>query len=168
MENVSKKETKVLYLHGLGSSPKKDGVLLLKKYNIISPKLDYESGPAFDSLVSIIEKEKIRAIIGHSIGGYLSYYLSNYMKIPCLIFNPAFKDEDLKFQPVKENVKKYKPFEFQMAVIGIYDDEIPKKTQTDSLKGTMCKVFYEKIGHDIPFKIKQKYINKFFEDFNLP
>ncbi len=156
---------RVLYLHGFGSNPEKEKID--KDIKFLIPSLDYEEKPLYDYLSKLIKTKNIVAIIGHSIGGYLAYYLSNEHKIPCLMFNPAFEDSDLKFQPISEDIKKIKPFVKQMAIIGINDDEIPMSNQIKSLQSSKCVIFKEKIGHDIPLDVKNKYIDKFLKNFDI-
>lgn len=154
----------ILYLHGLDATPEKDNIQIFKKDNIkiISPYLDYREKPLFNDISSIIIKEKPDGIIGHSIGGYLSYYLSIKFYIPCLMFNPAFNDNDLIFQPLPINIYDLTPNINQIALIGSEDDVIPMKDQINGLKNNKnIKIFIEKIGHDIPDVIKLKYFTKF-------
>lgn len=157
---------KILYLHGLGSSPKKDGISKLESdYHIISPKLNYSNKSMWDYVEHIIRKEKPIAVIGHSLGGYLAYYFSNKHKIPALMFNPAFKDDDLKLLPIPGEVKKIKPYKYQMAMVGSKDDVINPKDQKIQLRKGQCKIFIEEIGHDIPIGVLKKYYNKFVKSY---
>ena len=161
-ESKDKKDKKILYIHGLGGTPKSDEINKLNGVKIIAPLLNYKNNNnLFDSMSKIIEKNNIDAVIGHSIGGYLAYYISEKYGIPCLIFAPSFDKEDRKFEPEPKNIKTKNIKTKRIAVIGSKDDVIKnKKQQTLKLKQGNYEIFTEKIGHDIPLDIKTKYINK--------
>ena len=154
------KNIKILYLHGIGATPESDNVSILKRDDvaIISPYFDYEKGYVFDFISKeIIEKQGIRAVVGHSLGGYLAYYLSNKYKIPCLMFNPAFDS----LHPIPNDVKELPPYYEQTAIVGSEDEDVPTKNQLEFLEKTKAKIIIEKIDHDIPNDIKVKYFNEF-------
>lgn len=159
----STEKLNILYLHGLDATPKSDHVNILEKsqITIIAPKLQYGKESLFDHLSNIIKTKSINGIVGHSMGGRLAFYLSNKNKIPCLMFNPDFGAKDSKLQPVNESVETITPYYNQMAVVGLEDEEISAYDTIEFLKNTKCKIFTEKINHDIPDDIKIKYFNKF-------
>ena len=157
--SVGKKN--ILYLHGLDATPKSDNVSILEsdRINIIAPHLDYNKRMVFDFISEMIKKQNIQGIIGHSYGGFLAYFLSNKHKIPCLIFNPAFRKEYSDVIPI--DVLKLNTYPNQIAVVGSQDKEIPAKTQLSYLDRSKTDVYIEKIDHDIPDNIKLKYFDKF-------
>ena len=139
---------KVLYLHGLRSTPEKDHVDSIKGFEIISPTFKYEVKPLFDDLCELISKDKIQAI-----GGYLAFHLANCLKIKALVFNPAFGDKRIeKIQPVK-NCELFKQ---QIAVVGMSDNVINPNTQIKSLSG-IDHIYKESSDHKINREILSKY-----------
>ncbi len=163
--NVTNKKIKILYLHGLGATPESDNVEILNSDNasITSPCLVYRLKPLFDYLSGLIEKENIQGVVGHSLGGYLAYYLSNRHHIPSLLFNPYFGTKN-SLQPISNDVKALSPYSNQTIVIGSKDEEKPSKEQMSIFEDGGCHIFIENIGHDIPDKIKIKYFKKFIEE----
>lgn len=97
---------KILYLHGYKDVTTAPLVQIMRQsdYEIVAPKIDYDS-PAWDKVVEITEKEKPIAIVGHSLGGYFGYYLSQKFGIPALIISPALYDKWDKKQPVPADIK---------------------------------------------------------------
>lgn len=166
LEKSDKNNFKILYLHGLGSTPNKDGVNILKsKYDIVSPQIDYHNQDVWKKTEEIIKENKFDGVIGHSFGGYLAYYISNKNKIPALMFNPAFGDEELNLLSIPKDVKKIAPYVDQVAIVGSEDDVILPKNQKKELEKGNCEIIIEKIGHDIPKEIFQYHIKKFVEEY---
>jgi hypothetical protein len=164
----------ILYLHGLDSSSKKDGIDDLKSeygdvINFITPSLDYrdKSKSIWKEVEKVISEKKPVAVIGHSLGGYMTYYVSNKYEIPALMFNPAFKDKDLnllsKATSLPKEAKELSPYKNQMAVVGSKDDVVSPEDQKKELKNGNAEIFIEEIGHDIPTKILKKYMKMFVE-----
>lgn len=158
-------ESKILYLHGLDATPESDNVIVLQVDNveIIAPYLEYREQHLFELISSIISKMHIDSIVGHSLGGYLAYYLSNKHQIPCLMFNPAFYSESTQLQPIPNYVKELPPYNNQIAVVGSEDEDVLPENQLKFLEATKCRIFIENINHDIPDDIKIKYFNKFIK-----
>lgn len=165
---IENKKLKILYLHGLGATTESDHVKVLydDSIHIIAPSFNYEKEPLFNHICEIIENAKPDGIVGHSMGGYLAYHLSNKYKIPALLFNPAFEPKDFKLQPIPDEVKKLEPFDKQIAVVGSKDGDVPKEDQLKVLDKNRCRIFIEKIDHTIPDEIKVKYFRKFVEELN--
>lgn len=158
---------RILYLHGLGATPQSDNVSILENENVIitAPHLAYDKEPLFEKISNIIEQENIQAIVGHSIGGYLAYYLSDKHRIPCLVFNPAFVQKDFDLQPIPDDVRqKTSHYENKTVVVGAKDDDIPPKVQLDAIWGGHPRVIVEQIYHTIPDDVKLKHFNEFIEN----
>ena len=143
----------ILYIHGLGGNSTESDVLKADNINIISKNIDYDNVDILNELL----KENIEGVIGHSLGGLLTYYISNIKNIPSLLFNPAFEDPDIKFE--LSNIKKFN--KNQIAIIGLQDDVILAEIQIKNLKKSDCKIYIENIGHDISDDIKLIYFNMF-------
>lgn len=160
---------KILYLHGLDASPESDNVSSLKKENviIISPLINYKLKDQFKKISHLIDGENYDGIIGHSIGGYLGYYLSNLYKIPALLFNPSFGDKsDSRLLSIPNKILNLPQYKKQAFVIGMNDNIVEPEKQMKGIKNLTNNVFFEDIGHDIPVKIKLKYFNKFIKAIN--
>lgn len=155
-------DLKILYIHGLDATPESDHVDILNGngITIVAPNLIYEKGSLFERLSNIIERENIKGVVGHSYGGYFAYHLSNKYKIPGLMFNPYFGPKN-SLHPIPESVKEIAPYHNQMLILGSEDDMILPEEQMNIFKKSNCKIFVEKIDHDIPDDIKIKYFNKF-------
>lgn len=157
---------KILYLHGFDSSPEKDNATIFEPMTtVIAPNLDYNNSQ-FLNLVRLIDKEKPHGIIGHSVGGYLGYYLGRYTETPYLIFNPAFEDQDTRNQKVPNKLDN-KPIDAQMAVIGINDSEVPAQIQYKYLNDGQTETFFEAIDHDVSDAIKIKYFDLFLQNIQI-
>jgi hypothetical protein len=128
--------------------------MLEKQCNLIYPKLPYGnvkgSDDIYRSVCDIINDNqgKIDLIIGHSMGGYLAYYLAKEFNIPALVINPAFDDKEYYIY-VTDVVKPYTPKIF--AVVGLQDDVISPEVMLKYLEETKnCEVWKEQeMGHDI-------------------
>jgi len=86
----------ILYLHGFGSSGmgNKAAALrsLLSDQTFIAPSLSYVPALAISTLCELIEafqKHEKVYLIGSSLGGYYSIYLSEKYTIPAILINPA-------------------------------------------------------------------------------
>ena len=86
----------ILYLHGFGSSGmgNKASALrtLLNDQTFIAPSLSYVPELAIGTLCELIEafqKHEKVYLIGSSLGGYYSLYLSEKYNIPAVLINPA-------------------------------------------------------------------------------
>lgn len=166
LKEVFETEPNILYLHGLGSSPEEDQVKSLTGAKIYAPTLDYDNKLLFDKILKICKEKNFQAVIGHSMGGFMAYYISYKLNIPCLLFNPAFNDVDAEMYKIPKSIENKKSkLKNQLAIVGIKDDVVPMKNQLDFLNDTECKIIKIDIGHDIPLKIKKKYFKKFIETY---
>ncbi len=158
---TTKKDIKnILYLHGLGGHLHKSYKKTIEKSNIqyIGLSVNYKMGPIWD----IISEMKIDAVIGHSLGGYLAYYLSNHKNIPCLLLMPCFDDEMFKLQPIpKEVLDLEKNVANKIALIGSLDESVNKEKQSQYLKG--IKTYTEEIDHDMTDDLFSKYLSIFIK-----
>jgi len=83
---------KILYIHGLDSSPNMERIQFLEKlgHEVFALHLDYRNEPKTVELLShLIEDKEIDYIVGSSLGGYLGFWLSEKYCLPSLLFNPA-------------------------------------------------------------------------------
>lgn len=159
-------KSKILYLHGLDSQPWADRIDIIKGSgaNVVAPHLDYRNTDAVKVALEIMEKGDITHLVGHSMGGLLSFFLSNRYKVPALMFNPAFGSKNAVF--VTRDEFKEEPFAEQYAVVGMKDEVIDPQTQLANLKhATIWKE--PELVHRIPPNIYQKYYNIFVQEANI-
>jgi hypothetical protein len=84
----------IIYIHGFGSSGQggKATVLRTMMPNLIAPSLSIIPDLAISTLCELIEgflKHEPVYLIGSSLGGYYSLYLSQKYNIPTVLINPA-------------------------------------------------------------------------------
>lgn len=84
----------IIYIHGFGSSGQggKASVLRTLMPNLIAPSLSIIPDLAISTLCELIEacsKHEKVSLIGSSLGGYYSLYLSQKYNIPTVLINPA-------------------------------------------------------------------------------
>ena len=111
----------------------------------------------------IIRNIKIDAVIGHSLGGYLAYHLSNIKRIPALLFMPSFDDNDIKYITVKTSIKELSIFKEKVILIGKRDKSVNKNKQLSILNN--LNISEEDIDHDLTDDIFKKYSKIFIREF---
>ena len=96
---------KIAIYHGLGGEPNSDRIKLLNDkyqiYNILYDHIDYESKWLKDQCKSLCENQinktkNVDLYIGFSLGGYLSYILSNINNKNVILINPALDRDNSK------------------------------------------------------------------------
>lgn len=116
----------ILYLHGLDGNLAHEKRIILEKHgSVFSPAIDYRT--EYNSIELIAEQyknEKIKAVIGSSMGGFVGYYIADAYQLPSLLFNPA-----LSARSVHQKIPTYKnPYlSFKQIVLGVDDDVIDPK-----------------------------------------
>ena len=84
-------EANILYVHGFASSGHSETARTIQKYlpksKVFSPDLPVDPKKAMKLLQDTVEKEKIDAVVGTSMGGMLAQKLRG---IPKVLVNPAF------------------------------------------------------------------------------
>lgn len=120
------KKTKILYLHGLDSHLTEEKRRILEKhFEVVAPQINYrENTTLFQELSDKLTADKnIQAVIGSSMGGCFSYYLSLYHTLPGLLFNPA-----LVYTSIEINLPKLKDNSNLLTfIIGGKDTVVPAK-----------------------------------------
>lgn len=85
----------ILYIHGFGSSGKGGKSSLLREYfksidePFIAPSLSYIPDLAIQTLEELIESYQNVRLIGSSLGGYYSLYLSQKYGLKTVLINPS-------------------------------------------------------------------------------
>jgi len=163
---VKQKDKTVLYLHGFKGEPNPDFMDAMNDSNlkVIAPQLHYEKAPVWNDLSTIIEQKKPDIIIGHSLGGYLAYYLSQQFGIPTLMLAPAFGLSETALhdlQPIPTSAQELPSVSRnKIAVIGAQDEELNVKEVENFLEGKAELYEEPNMGHDIPLDIFNKYLKE--------
>lgn len=161
------KKRKILYLQGYQDVTTQPLVEKMKELNfeVIAPKLDYDKGPLWNELTKLIEKEYPDVIIGHSLGGYMAYYLSQAFHLPTLLLAPAFFPPDWsKLQPIPEDIKilPNEPKD-KVALIGLNDEDLNVTETKEFLADKVEHIGIEDMGHQVALPIFTKYLTYFFQ-----
>ena len=156
---------KILYLHGLESSPGGEKVEYLQhKYgidNIIAPEMEYKTNPnLFEETLELVNNFKPDLIIGSSIGGYFAECLATNYETEVLLLNPASINSLQYLQKYDINPTKGKTTLSGTVVIGANDGVINPEYSKDYLEYNHpnLTVLYESIGHRTPFNTFKEYI----------
>lgn len=161
---------KVVYLHGLNSTPYNDKVKFLSNlgYEVFAPHIFYEKTPL--SIYNKIERQVKRFnpdfIIGSSMGGYFAYAIGSRLNKPVLLFNPANVSEN-RFGILVPNDPDKIPPKIKV-ILGQQDDVI------DPVKSK--RVFYtlpnteiseiDELGHRIPVDVFINQVKEFIKSYD--
>jgi len=131
-------ESYIIYINGSSSLLRGDGSLSIRRrnqkvYNVLTqfgddilyPSIYWKDAGeiVFDEVMELIDSHNVKAIVGNSAGGYTSFYLSNYYKIPSMSINPAMvsTSEAPVIQPLPQKIKNSDLFSKQLVIIGDKD-----------------------------------------------
>lgn len=156
----------ILYLHGLDSklSPEKREVL--EHYGkVLSPDLNYYEDPnAIETILGMYPNGEVDVVIGSSMGGFAGYYVSNALKKPALLFNPA-----LVKRSVPQNIPKLENFNsLKQIVLGQIDDVVSPADTLSFLPQDFNAVtdlhlhLVPENGHNIPVPLFEAEVQSFF------
>ncbi len=158
----------ILYLHGLDGDLAPEKRIILQKYGkVLSPAIDYRTEyNSIELLVEQFKNEKIQAVIGSSLGGFVGYYIADAYKVSSLLFNPA-----LARRSVSQKIPDYKnPYlSFKQIVLGAQDDVInPRDTFTFLSKNLQSHTNYDihvrqDLGHQINIIAFKEEVEAFFK-----
>ncbi|WP_179376435.1 YqiA/YcfP family alpha/beta fold hydrolase [Winogradskyella wichelsiae] len=159
----------ILYIHGLNGSLSLEKKIVLEHYgDVFAPSIDYENAP--NSILEIIEhypKITFNVVIGSSMGGFASYYISNHFQCPTLLFNPALEKRSV-VQNIPEITHKISPNKH--IVIGTEDNVVnPKDTlqfiaNIVDLQPNFKIHLRNHLAHRIPLDIFKEEVNTFFNN----
>lgn len=147
----------ILLLHGLDGNINNEHLYILDElgFNVLSLTLDYRNVNAW----SIIKDIKVDGVIGHSLGGFMAYYFSNFKKIPCLMFMPDFGQEMHDIQKLNKDILNTKCFKNKIVVIGTEDEDVDIDANNKVLKD--IKTFKVKSDHMPSSEVFKKYTKEF-------
>ena len=80
---------RTIYIHGFRGRPHKQKISILKEQGMemFALHLDYDHN-SFGQLKDYIQEQKIEFLVGYSHGGFMSFWLSEELGLPCLLVNP--------------------------------------------------------------------------------
>lgn len=119
---------KIVYIHGLDSKLSPEKREILEKFGtVISPDINYYNNTkTIETILEKLEGEEPDVIIGSSMGGFATYYVSTVLKKPALMFNPALAERSVE-QEVPE--AKIEEKQLKQFLLGAIDDVVnPAKT----------------------------------------
>jgi len=158
---------KVIYIHGLGSSPKPSKLDIIRSYaEVVALHLDYEQDPdSYKKILQLALDEEVEGVIGSSLGGLIGHHLSENLGLPALLFNPALYREVPKAygMQLEQEISPAK-----MVVQGAKDevvDPTPVRAILDSKYRTDCLIHIiinQDMGHQIDLVNFKRYVNWFF------
>ena len=154
---------KILYLHGLESSPGGEKVEFLSQKSIVhAPAIDYKDPKIFDHFFSIMVNVQPDVIIGSSMGGYLGYILGNLFSKQTILFNPALHSRTFEPSIPLFDFKKH-PIE-PIIVLGEEDEIIDFKTTIKHLNDKSLGAIIEtyKGGHRVSLNVFTDIYNKYY------
>ena len=158
---------RILYIHGLGSSPVPQKIELIEKHaTVFALHLDYENDiDAYRKLDSLVKEKEITALIGSSLGGLISFHLSQRYDLPCLLFNPALYR---KVDPAYGMDTSPGSCPRRLVVLGEQDDIVdPKRIRSilEDYPDADCRqeiILNKQMGHQINLSNFKQYVDWFF------
>jgi len=97
LESDSRGERVIIYIHGFGGSGLGTKASLFREYfkergiEYIAPSLSYIPDLAISTLEELIENCENPSLIGSSLGGFYTLYLTKKYNIRGVLINPAVK-----------------------------------------------------------------------------
>ena len=153
-------KSKIIYLHGYGSSPSSEKVKSLQEhFDVYAPNVPLLFDEAFESLITELKNLKSLdvVLVGTSLGGYWASLLSEMFKIPAIIINPSCSPNKTlaKYKNVALTdleLSKYKDLDLKSSVPRIVllaeDDEILDYRIAEQLFKPIAEVkLFESGGH---------------------
>jgi hypothetical protein len=83
---------KAIWMHGMGGSPSQEKMQLMEQYGLSTSALhlDYNREPQrFEILRDYCLTNSIELLVGSSFGGFMGFWLSEELGLPCILLNPA-------------------------------------------------------------------------------
>ena len=115
---MTKRQPMLLYIHGFNSSPLSYKAQVMLNYcnehrpdiKVVVPKLPSFPAQAAEHLLDIVEQYQEHyqiALVGSSLGGYLSIWLNHLFDFRAVLINPAIKPYELLADFLGEQVNPY-------------------------------------------------------------
>lgn len=120
---------KALWLHGMTGSPDQEKIAWMesKGFETHALHINYLQEPRrFEILRDYCEEHQIEFLVGFSFGGFLGFWLSEELSLPCLLLNPAVSLRGK--EKTKPNISNLKS---PLCMVGLGDqDEAVDHTRT--------------------------------------
>jgi hypothetical protein len=110
--------------------PEKVELLASQAAKVTAPHYHYQAHLPYRDLLTQIPAWGVDFLVGSSFGGYLAYHLSEALRIPCLLFNPALRHPDLP----KLTEIAGRPYPWKWIVCGGLDTTVPLKSTLNFLE----------------------------------
>ena len=158
---------KVIYIHGLGSSPVPAKLDIIRSYaEVVALHLDYEQDPdSYKKILQLALDEQVEGVIGSSLGGLIGHHLSENLGLPALLFNPAlYRDVPAAYgMQLEQEISPAK-----MVVQGAKDeivDPVQVRNILDSKSREDCLmhiIINQDMGHQIDLVNFKRFVTWFF------
>lgn len=119
---------KILYIHGLESTPhpQKMDILAKRGHEVTAPHVKFteykDTNEPYQLLRDLAVKENVEFIVGSSFGGFMGYWLGHDLGLPQLLFNPALCYNSLLMPHPLVPVRNELP---SWVVLGAKDEVLP-------------------------------------------
>ncbi len=160
----------ILYIYGLDSKLSPEKRSFLENFGeVLTPEVDYYSDPlAIESILNQMKDKKIHAVIGSSMGGFAGFYISTFLGVPALLFNPALEkrsvEQEVPHQIITGRTRK-------KILLGAIDDVIDP---SDTLR-FLSRNYNEHtdfhlhimpgLTHNIPVNVFEDKVKEFFSTY---
>lgn len=159
----------ILYLHGLlGRLNDEKREVLENHGKVFAPDIDYQND--LNTIAHLVktfaeQEEEINVVIGSSMGGLAGWYVSNSLKRPALLFNPALATRSV-YQEIPDASDS--SLSFKQIVLGGRDDII---NPAETLKFISQKLsgasdiqinLRQHLAHRIPVDVFEDEVESFF------
>ena len=161
---------RIVYFHGWGGHYNEVKAKILAKFGdeVYFPEIDYSNSR---NLIQYYYNELCgntpQLIVGTSLGGYLGFYVSNLLKCPSLLINPAlFLKGGVELRPSTDSMSHN--FKEKEIIFSGKDEEIDVKRCIKSLKelgyDKQIKI-YDHLTHQIPIDVFENCFTEFREKY---
>ena len=162
---------RIAYFHGWKSTIDERKVKILAKFGdeIYYPSIDYQTEKnLINSFANDLYSGPPALIVGSSLGGYLGFHISNIVRFPALLINPAFflkSGGELRPNTNSSN----NDFMDKDIFFSLKDEEIDVKRCIKYLKTLGYEdskiSFFEDFGHRIPLDVFENIFSEFREKY---
>lgn len=144
-----------MYIHGFASAfdPENDKIKTLSKnYNVIPFSYNCEEKYLTNlaKMKAFISHNKIKLVVGCSLGGFYALALSNSVRAVCIALNPSYNPRQTLVQQVGTNIHNYKTKEkinITESVAASYPFSLPNVDLFNHHKNKTC--VYIEDGDDV-------------------
>lgn len=162
----------ILYIHGLNGSLTPEKRAVLEPYGqVFAPALVYQNDPdTIQYVADTFKNSDIDIIIGSSMGGFASFYLSRMLQVPALLFNPALAERSV-LQNIPDTPDSNNSF--LKIVLGAQDATVnPKQTLTFLANSFHQPQHYtisirHDLQHRIPLAVFTEEVTLFFDQIGV-